>query len=282
MNIERDSWLVRRGVVAAVSLGILLLAGWANSRLVAPSWQEIESRQPELELADLEGGLGQGMMLGLFGGFRTLMADVVFIAAYLSWEERDRGRTETLQRLATTIDPQVWYFWQSGAQVMAYDFPHWRYDLYGGAHRINRAQKERIDREEAKRALAYLEEAERYFPGGYEIPLEKGRIHLFKRNDREQAAPLFLEAWQRGGPDYLGRIYAENLEGMGRLREAYDFLTQTYYPTLPPFDPAQNEYNRAIALERLRELEDDLEMPPAERFPSPDWEEHPLPGNPSP
>ncbi|HEY0946391.1 MAG TPA: hypothetical protein VGD81_14030, partial [Opitutaceae bacterium] len=73
-------------------------------------------------------------------------------------------------------------------------------------------------------------------------------------------------------PYYAARIHAELLRRMGRKREAYDWLVRLY-PTLPrsrdgaPASAAMLEAAMpGVVLQRIRELEQELGVPEAQRF----------------
>ena len=81
--------------------------------------------------------------------------------------------------------------------------------------------------------------------------------------DVENAAKWFLKAsHQKDAPFFAARIHAELLRRQGKNQEAYTFLKGLFL-TLPNDNPyAQKD----IILERIRELEDELEIPAILRF----------------
>jgi len=78
---------------------------------------------------------------------------------------------------------------------------------------------------------------------------------------------------QPNAPYFAARIYAELLRRMGRNAEAYDWLKKLY-PTLPKAADAalgitafQVESAMApVVMERIRELEKELNIPEGESF----------------
>ena len=55
-----------------------------------PAWARVQAGQPELNLGGGRGALGQGVVIGMLGGFRAIMADFLWIRTNTVWERRDR------------------------------------------------------------------------------------------------------------------------------------------------------------------------------------------------
>ena len=91
MDFKRNIWL-QRAYTFVVCVCALLLIGLIVSPLQRKAWGEVRSLQPELNLREVEGALGQGLVIGLLGGFRTIIADMVFIRANVYWEKKDREK----------------------------------------------------------------------------------------------------------------------------------------------------------------------------------------------
>src|SRR5688572_11159098 len=105
---------------------VLACAGAALDYVVAPTWTAARARQPALRLDSSVAAAGQGVTLALLGGFRALVADVVWIRMYVLWERRDLPGTQSLIQLASAIDPRPVYFWVNGARILANDLAAWR------------------------------------------------------------------------------------------------------------------------------------------------------------
>ncbi len=264
MSLKDNFWL-RRAITFGVCAVSLFVLGLALAPLERPAWREVRSFQPELNLDKLEGALGQGLVLGLLGGFRTIIADMVFIRMNGYWEDKDREKTEALINLATAIDPRPMFFWLNGSRIMAYDIPIWRIREHGDTSDVPEAIQKQIYKEQAERGLALVDAAAAYHGGDYRIPLEKAQIYNNKLKDPETAAEYYLKAYEsEDGPYYAARIYAELLRQAGREQEAYDFYRK-HYAEVPDDDPRAM---KDIVLERIREIEEDTNMPLPARFPS--------------
>lgn len=264
MDLKRNIW-VRRTVTLLACFCTLLVVGLVLSPLQRHAWGEVRSIQPELNLKEVEGALGQGLVIGLLGGFRTIIADMVFIRANVYWEKKDREKTEALINLTTAIDPRPMFFWLNGSRIMAYDIPIWRINEAGGLDAVPKSVQDQIYNEQAQRGIDFIDRAGKYFPGDYRIPLEKAQIYNNKMKDKEKAAEYFLKAYRtEDGPYYTARIYAELLRQMKRDQEAYDFYRQLY-AELPDDDMRAN---KPVVLERIRELENELNVPAVQRLPA--------------
>ncbi|MEO0510735.1 MAG: hypothetical protein AAF065_12860 [Verrucomicrobiota bacterium] len=246
-----------------VTLAILLLVGLLARPLEAPAWERVQSGQSELNLAGIEDALGQGLAIGMLGGFRAIMADFLWIRANTIWERRDRVKLDPMVRLVTTLDPRPDFFWINSARMIAYDVPNWRIHEEGGPAAVPEWRQDEIDLEQARQAFEHISRALDFHPDNPQLYLEIGQIYLNRLDDPVQAAPWFLRASEiPGAPRFAARIYAELLRRQGKDAEAYDYL-KGLHTELPDNDPFAQ---KGIVLERIRELEKTLQVPALERY----------------
>ncbi|WP_308984619.1 tetratricopeptide repeat protein [Thalassobacterium sedimentorum] len=230
--------------------------------LEGPAWRVVKSGQPEMNLEAIEGALGQGLVVGVLGGFRAILADFLWIRTNTIWERRDRVKMDAMVRLVTTLDPRPEFFWINGSRMIAYDVPNWRIREEGGYSEVPEARQRAIDLEQSHQAFDLLDEALEFHPDRAKLYLEKGQIYLNRLKDDANAAKWFLQASkQADAPYYAARIYAELLRKQGKNAEAYTYL-KDLHRELPNVPYAQ----KGIILERIRELENTLEIPFWERF----------------
>lgn len=246
-----------------MTLLFLLVLGLVTRPIEKPAWERIKSRQPELNLDSLEGALGQGVIVGMLGGFRAIMADFLWIQTNSVWERRERAELDSMVRLVTSIDPRPVFFWINSARMIAYDVPNWRIREEGGYFEVPEERQKFIDREQAEQAFALIDRALEFHPDHPKLYLEIGQIYLNRLKDPASAAPWFLRASEQpGAPYFAARIYAELLRRQGQDVEAYEFL-KGLFQRLPDDDPYAQ---KNIILERIRELEAQLKVPAVERF----------------
>ena len=246
----------------AVVLLVLVLLGLVTRPIEAPAWQVVKARQPEMNLEAIEGALGQGLVVGVLGGFRAVMADFLWIRTNTIWERRDRVKLDAMVRLVTTLDPRPEFFWINGARMVAYDVPNWRIKEEGGYDAVPESRKQALDLEQAEQAFVMLERAREFHPNNAKLYLETAQIYLNRLKDNENAAKWFLLASQQpDAPYFAARIYGELLRREGKDAEAYDYLQQLFNEL--PDDPYAQ---KPIILDRIRELEDELKVPIWQRF----------------
>jgi hypothetical protein len=187
----------------------LLAAGIAVRPLETPAWKQVRDRQPALRLDSIKDALGQGVTVGLLGGFRAIVADFFWIRTNFVWEKYDLPATQTSIKLVTAIDPRPTYFWLNGSRMIAYDMPNWRIDKAGGYDKVPDTVKRRFDQEQSEVAIRYLNEAFGFHPEDPLIRLEIANIYLNRLKDTERAAVHYAQAAEhrhvgpalRGDPD---------------------------------------------------------------------------------
>jgi tetratricopeptide (TPR) repeat protein len=252
-----------RCVTWLVVCGGLALAGVTLRQIEAPVWAAVRAAQPALRLQAADVALGQGVTVGLLGGFRAIAADFVWLRMHLQWEKHDAPTTETLLKLVTALDPRPLYFWLNGARVLAYDMPAWRIASAGGYMAVTPAQQQRINLEQARLAVAYLDNAMKFHPTSAALWIERANIELTRLNDTAAAAESYRRACaQPGAPYYAARLHAELLRRLGRKTEALAWLRQIY-PSLPKDDEAAAA---DLVLRRIRILEQELGVPLAQAY----------------
>ena len=142
----------------------LIAAGLALRPLEGSAWKKISVGQPQLRLESLKDALGQGVTVGLLGGFRAIVADLFWIRTNSIWEKSDLPGTEVSIKLVTAIDPRPLYFWLNGSRMIAYDMPNWRIDANGGYDKVTEADKRRFDKEQSAKAVKFLNNALEFHP----------------------------------------------------------------------------------------------------------------------
>lgn len=253
---------VGKPVTLALVLATLAVAGAALDRVAAPVWAAARARQPALRLDPSVTAAGQGVTLALLGGFRALVADAVWIRMYVLWERQDLPGVETLLQLVPTLDPRPLTFWLNGARILAYDFAAWRIAAAGGYDALPEAQQRRIAQEQVGAALRLLERAQAFHPASADLWVERAHVELNALRDPAAAAESYRRAWEQPeAPAFAARLRGELLRRAGRKAEALAWLKQIH-PALPRDDAAT-----AVVLERIRDLERELGVPEAERFP---------------
>ncbi len=260
-SVLRHPLLQRLQKVFLLTL-ILALTGLLTRPIEGYAWKIVKSGQPEMNLEGIEDALGQGLIVGVLGGFRAIIADFLWIRTNTIWENRDRVKLDTMIRLVTTIDPRPDFFWINGVRMVAYDVPNWRIQEEGGYFKLPKSRQQQIDLEQAEQAFELLETAREFHPEKARYYMETGQIYMNRLKNNLKAAEWFLIASKKPDvPYYVARIYAELLRREGKEKKAYEFLKQLYRE-LPDEPLAQ----KPVILDRIREIEIALKVPIWQRF----------------
>ena len=249
-----------RWLIAALTLA---LAGAALNTGIAPLWSARREREPALRLESAAGAAGQGAIFAVLGGFRALVADVLWLRMYVLWERQDLGGTDAMIHLVTAVDARPAVFWLNGARILAHDLSTWQVMAAGGYERVPASLVQAIDRRQAASALALLDAAVRVHAANPDFWVERANIELNRLGDPLAAAASYRRAWELPrGPYYAARLHAEMLRRAGRDAEALAWLVQLH-PQLPREDEAAAA---DVVLARIRELEQRLRVPAEKKY----------------
>ena len=246
-----------RGVVAGLSLVLFGVARLPMEHAISQAHRQLHFRAVDFNLG-LREQVGQLGFIAALSGFRSLVADALFIQAHVAWERTEWGRVLLLFRQVTTLQPRALLFWDMAAWHMAWNA--------GTAALNDRTQPRLALRIKAQReyfALGkdFLERGIKNNPDRPQLYEALARLYRDKYNDHEHAAEFFAKAAELpGAPGYAKRFAAYELaQCAGREREAYDRLHTLY-------DSGEKERLPTL-LRRLKELEIKLDIPSDQRIP---------------
>jgi tetratricopeptide (TPR) repeat protein len=247
--------------VSRVALVLASLLAFGVVRLpieqaIARQHREARLRTAVLGL-DLREQIGQLGFLAALSGFRSIVADFVFIQAHVAWERTEWGRVLLLFRQATTLQPRALLFWDMAAWHMAWN---------ASAAALNdRAQPREALRRRAQRQYIelgkdFLERGIANNPDSPQLYEALARLYKDKLNDHEHAAEYFEKAADLPGAHaYVRRFAAYELSYCeGREREAYNRLRALY-------DAGEKERLPTL-IKRLKFLEQKLGIPADQRI----------------
>lgn len=199
----------------------------------------------------------------LLGDFRPVVADLLWLRANGLWERRERARVLGALRAVVAVDPRPLSFWLNGARMMAYDLPGWRMAELRGHGTVPSAVEDHIRHEQAELALAWLDRASAFHPESPAILIERANICLYAARDSVRAAEYYRRAAELPrAPAYVGRLHARLLRGLGRRTEALTWLKRFYAQRSARGSADERELLRWD----IRELEDELQVPPGDRL----------------
>src|SRR5712691_2030088 len=194
-----------------------------------PMEHAISATHRELHLRAVDFNLGLREQLGQLGfvaalsGFRSLVADALFIQAHVAWERTEWGRVLLLFRHITTLQPRVLLFWDTAAWHMA-----WNASVAAMNDRTQPrlAQRVKAQREYFALGKDFLERGIKNNPDRPELYEALARLYKEKYKDHERAAEYYAKAAALpGAPTFDKRFSAYELSYCeGREREAYERL----------------------------------------------------------
>jgi hypothetical protein len=245
---------------SAAVIFALVLFGAARlpmEHAISNGHRELHFRAVDFNL-DLREQLGQVGFVAALSGFRSLVADGLFIEAHVAWERTEWGRVLLLFRQVTTLQPRAILFWDMAAWHMAWNA--------STAALNDRAQPRlalriKAARQYFKLGQDFLERGIRNNPERPELYEAMARLYRDKWEDHEHASEFFAKAASLPGAHSYNRRFAayELAQCAGREREAYDQLRALY-------NLGQQERAPTL-IHRLKELEIKLDIPLDQRIP---------------
>lgn len=204
--------------------------------------------------------IGQMGFVAALSGFRSLVADVLFIQAQAAWERTEWGRVLLLFRQATTLQPRSVLFWDMAAWHMA-----WNASAAAllDQNLPRQALRVKAQREYFELGKDFLERGIQNNPDKPELYESLARLYKDKYNDHLHAAEMFAKAARLPeARSYDKRFAAYELSYCeGREKDAYEELHRLY---------AMGSAERLPTLiARLKFLENKLEIPADRRIPDP-------------
>jgi tetratricopeptide (TPR) repeat protein len=190
-------------------------------------------------------------VLAFLGGFRPLLADLLWIQTYLAWEKKEMAAVWQHLQWTLQLDPENVFFWIEGARIVAYDFPRWAVDGSPNGARFKDYESDAAQRHYARQALGLLRMAAALHPGQPAFPLEAALLQWHRLGNLEAAAELTKRAATLpGAPLFAARAHGALLLQLGRNEEA-----QSWFRSLLQVLP------KAYAVEKseIQQLLDDLE-----------------------
>jgi hypothetical protein len=202
--------------------------------------------------------VGQLGFVAALSGFRSIVADVLFIQAHVAWERTEWGRLLFLFRQVTTLQPRAILFWDMAAWHMA-----WNASVAAMNDQTQPRQALRVKAQREYFALGkdFLEHGIKNNPDRPQLYESLARLYKEKYQDHQRASQFFAKAAALpGAASYDKRFSAYELSYCeGREREAYNQLRKLY-------DEGEKERLPTL-IKRLKFLEDKLDIPPEQRIP---------------
>lgn len=232
-----------------------------------PAERALSAAQRRLQLRAVAFDLGLREQIGQLGfiaalsGFRSLIADALFVQAHVAWERTEWGRVLLLFQQVTTLQPRAILFWDMAAWHMAWNAST---AAMNDSTQPRLALRVKAQREYFQLGKDFLERGIRNNPDCPQLYEAMARLCRDKYGDHEHAAEFFGKAaGLPGAPDYTKRFAAYELsQCKGREWEAYDRLHSLY--------SAGDNERLPTLIRRLKDLEIKLDIPLGQRIPDSD------------
>lgn len=215
-----------RVLVVTLSVALFGAARLPAEHAISTAHRQLHFRAVDLDPA-LRDQIGQlGFIAGL-SGFRSLVADILFVQAHVAWERTEWGRVLLLFRQVTTLQPRAILFWDMAAWHMAWNASA---AALGDPKQPRLALRIKAQREYFQLGKDFLERGIKNNPDRPQLYESLARLYRDKYDDHEHAAEFFGKAaGLPGAPSYAKRFAAYELSHCaGHEQEAYDRLLALY------------------------------------------------------
>lgn len=249
----------RRWVIVAVVLLAFGAARLPFERALTEEHRAGFFHGAKLDLS-LRERIGQLAFLAALSGFRSLVADALWLEAHSAWERTEWGRMALLFNSVTTLQPRAIMFWDMAAWHMAWNASVAALEdpkIPTDALRL-KAQREYFDL-----GRDFLQRGIENNPDRWELHDRLALLYKDKYKDHCKAAEQYeIAAGMKGAPEYIRRFAVYELAACpGHDEESYRRLRELYL---------EDEKNRQPTLLRwLGELQEKLHVPAAERVYNP-------------
>ena len=207
--------------------------------------------------------LGLRQQIGQFGfvaalsGFRSLVADLLWIRAHSAWEATQWGRMALLFNNVTALQPRAITFWDMAAWHMA-----WNASVAAreDRHQPREALRIKAQREYFELGKDFLVRGIQNNPDRWNLYFSLGNLYKEKYRDHLHAAEQFrLAAQFHDAPVYVHRFAVYELAKVpGKEREAYTQLVELYQKGINERVPTLTE--------QIQRLQISLNIPPEQRI----------------
>lgn len=246
--------------VQRIVIVIAVLLAFGAARLPFEHALDEAHREAHFRGAKLDLGLreqiGQGGFIAALSGFRSIVADLLWIRANTAWQNTEWGRMKVLFDGVTTLQPRVTMFWDMAAWHMAWNASNHARE---NPKQPREALRIKAQREYFDLGREYLEAGIRNNPDRYLLYDRLGLMLREKFKDHLGAYEAYQKASEfPDAPAYEKRFAAYELAKVpGREREAYELLLKLYN---------MGEQERLpTLLSNLKELQEKLKIPQEQR-----------------
>ena len=247
---------------AAVAVAILALFGASKMHFEQQLAEEHRAaffHGAKLNL-NMRQQIGQLGFLAALSGFRSVVADYLWIEAHGAWERTEWGRMALLFNNVTALEPRNVMFWDLSAWHMGYNASNF---AIRNPKEPRQALRIKAQREYFKLAEDFLLRGIENNPDHYKLFESLATLYKEKFDDHYKASQYYDKAAQFPfSPSYEKRFAAYELSRCpDHEQEAYEKLVKLYRL-------GENEWLPTL-LSRLNYLQEKLNIPPDQRVYTP-------------
>lgn len=251
-------------ILVALVLGIWAPFKVAWERHIDQEIMQVRYQGVQLD-HNLRDQLSQNAMIGLLGGFRGVIADLIWLMVTDAWVEKDWYTAEKNIELATTLQPRFVPFWELGGWHLA-----WNASVDARNDPTEPSQDERKRREQfwVQRGKDIFERGLEANPETFSMYRQLADLYDQKLKDSAGAATYYLKASEMpDAPFFLERFPAYKWEAAGMDERAYRHWKMLWNRHLD--SPDEPRIAKDKIAEHLRKLEEKLNIPMEKRvFPN--------------
>ncbi len=243
-------------IAALVAVAIVLKLTWESS--LRSTYRQLRLGGEGISI-QLRARLGQNLAVALLSGFRGIVADFVWLAAHVAWEDQIWFKMKDNIELAVVLQPHSISFWDIGAWHMAWNAS---YGESVNPKYPSNAYRLKMQRDWIQEGKRFIEEGIRNNPDSYILHFNLGWLVYQKLNDPLGSIPYFKKAaTYPEAPSYVTRMVGHMYEKGNQTREAYQWWKRLWAE-----DHAKNPQQLWYKIAQWgRETEEKLGIPPAER-----------------
>lgn len=216
-----------------LALVIIVITGVVRLPLEAGLERELTDRRfregtPGLDLREQ---LGQMGFVAAFGGFRSLVASMLDMLAFISFGDNEWGEVDSRYSLICRLQPRMAKYWELASWHMAYNAVAYYQHPKPETEQIRKAVKDQLIAGYIEKGKSYLEQGLVFIPENEKFHIELAEIYRKRDPAPPKAAQHYLEAFKLGKRPNLERAYAYELVKCSephRWRKAYDILKRHY------------------------------------------------------
>ncbi len=180
---------------------------------------------------DMREQLGQMGFVAAFGGFRSLVASMLDMLAYISFSNSEWGEVDRNYALICRLQPRMEKYWELASWHMAYNAVSYYKNSNPATEQIRQAVKDSLVSDYIERGKSYLQQGLVFLPENANFHRDLAHIFRDKDPNPPKAAEHYRKAFELSQRAHLERNYAYELvkcSEPNRWREAYEILKRHY------------------------------------------------------